>query len=343
MFIPTDDGLAACGVAGEMVDATASTGPITDSRSLVTSWNSNNFDGTVNARADYGNCSAGAHAHYVGTQSSGVVDGSEGFGLCKDTFTITSPSVANGQSGTVRFHVTITGGLSETESGDGSVDLVYQIYGSGSATMFRAQATNSGVVPYIGSIDMEGLSGFSTSPGSVSGSGQVHSFVHPLVFGGAFDFNLGLLVATVPGHGIVDSNWQAHITSIEVKDPQGNVLQDFVVTTASGTPYGPGGVAGIGDPRPGADVRLAAFPNPTTGGIRLEFTMPQAAGASLEIHDPAGRLVRRLENGRAGDGTPGSVWWNGQDDRGTFVPGGIYFARLQWNGGSRITRIAIVR
>ncbi len=78
------------------------------------------------------------------------------------------------------------------------------------------------------------------------------------------------------------------------------------------------------------DVLLAARPNPFAGRTRLTFTGPRPAAADdppvVRITDAAGRRVRRLVlDARTG---PRSVEWDGTDDRGRPVPGGLYLVRI---------------
>jgi uncharacterized membrane protein len=87
-------------------------------------------------------------------------------------------------------------------------------------------------------------------------------------------------------------------------------------------------VAGVTpDQAPAADVRLAAWPNPTRGPMTLRFTLPRAADGTLTIHDSAGRLVRRLASGVLAAGAQ-EITWDGRDDKGAPVAAGIYFSHL---------------
>jgi hypothetical protein len=70
-----------------------------------------------------------------------------------------------------------------------------------------------------------------------------------------------------------------------------------------------------------------ASPNPFTASTRIVFSLPRAGRARVEVYDVTGRLVRRLFDGDAASGATG-VTWDGRDDRGARLSGGIYYARL---------------
>lgn len=341
------DGLPGCNVAGGFDDATGAAGPIALSRPLSSSWSTESFSGTASAQSDYGHLVASGHSVFSGFTSSTTVTGAEGFGRCNDSFTITSPSVAGGQPGTIRVLVTIVGGLSTSANATADVELNYQVGGPSIYTMFRSQANNAIASPYVTSLGGVGLAGFALAPGSMSGSGQVGTFAHAIVFGTPITFNLGLFAYTVPGAAsTVDSHFEAYVSGIQVTGPQGQVVTDFVATAASGTTYGPAGVTAVDGPAPGVGgdaVRFAVAPNPTAAGARLSFRLPQRVAARLAIYDAAGRRVRLLRDGEAGPAASESAWWDGRDDHGALLPSGAYYARLNWAGGSRTVRVVLAR
>jgi hypothetical protein len=98
----------------------------------------------------------------------------------------------------------------------------------------------------------------------------------------------------------------------------------------------PGGEA---PPTPTA-VRLSATPNPFRAGVTLNFELPVAGFAEVDVYDLAGRLVRRLYAGRL-DAGPGRLAWDGRDDAGRDTGAGIYFVRLR--AGEAEVRSKVVR
>ncbi len=92
------------------------------------------------------------------------------------------------------------------------------------------------------------------------------------------------------------------------------------------------------DPAPRYRLALRpARPNPFNPRTRLEFELPRAAAARLDVFDVSGRLIATLLNGPSRAG-PGWVEWDGKDDRGSRVGSGIYLYRLSVDGSPRLSR-----
>ena len=97
--------------------------------------------------------------------------------------------------------------------------------------------------------------------------------------------------------------------------------------------------------RPGLGFRLAGG-NPialsgtggTSAATTFELVMPAAGSARVELHDVRGRRVRTLldETLPAGVST---ARWDGRDEAGAPVPGGLYFARATTAFGSGTARV----
>ncbi|TKJ42198.1 hypothetical protein CEE37_00540 [candidate division LCP-89 bacterium B3_LCP] len=70
------------------------------------------------------------------------------------------------------------------------------------------------------------------------------------------------------------------------------------------------------------------FPNPFNPVTTIRFYLPETSQTELTIHDMRGRLVNTLVNGVVSGGVMHEVIWNATDDRGTFLPSGMYIYRL---------------
>ena len=139
--------------------------------------------------------------------------------------------------------------------------------------------------------------------------------------------------------------FQAAISGIQVKGPGGEPVTDFVVVSASGTPYGAGGATAVDRFAPdgsGDFAHLSVFPNPASARVELRFSLPRPAAASLDIYDSTGRLVRRLDSASTREGMQ-SVLWDRRNDQGALMTSGVYFARLSSQGGTATTRITLLR
>jgi hypothetical protein len=97
----------------------------------------------------------------------------------------------------------------------------------------------------------------------------------------------------------------------------------------------------IGPVRP-ALMLLPVTPNPAREAARIAFTLPEASNVRLAIHDPQGKRVRRLLDGRHEAG-PHAVVWDGRDERGEPVPPGVYFCRFEGGGQTLSQRVTWVR
>jgi len=88
-------------------------------------------------------------------------------------------------------------------------------------------------------------------------------------------------------------------------------------------------VSGVGDtPIPAVVVLGQNAPNPFNPTTRIEFSIPEAREVQLCVYDVAGRLVRRLYEGRAPRGFT-AITWDGVNGSGQSVSSGVYFYRLQ--------------
>ena len=92
----------------------------------------------------------------------------------------------------------------------------------------------------------------------------------------------------------------------------------------------------LGAPR-AEGTALAARRNPT--GLPVELEWRAAGGGTLRVYDVTGRRVRTLPLAPCGAGT---AQWNGRDERGSLVPAGIYFARLECGSLHSQTRVVLL-
>jgi len=113
------------------------------------------------------------------------------------------------------------------------------------------------------------------------------------------------------------------------------------VTTAD-CQIGIGELLAVGAGAPVGVLRVQAAPNPAWGRVSLLAATDRAGAQTLDVLDPAGRLVRRIASGwqPAGERT---LAWDGTDAGGRGVPAGVYLVRLR--AGDRVTwaRVALLR
>ncbi len=88
---------------------------------------------------------------------------------------------------------------------------------------------------------------------------------------------------------------------------------------------------------------LAVWPNPFNAEVSIAFTsIVLGERFTLDIYDALGRLVRPLATGLGGEGMAEWVW-DGRDASGRVAASGVYFVRLRWTGGQRVSRLLLLR
>lgn len=109
----------------------------------------------------------------------------------------------------------------------------------------------------------------------------------------------------------------------------------FAVSDVPGDPLDPEQPGGPGTPGWGAPAVSQLYPvhpNPVDfgrGGVELRLALAQASDAvRLTVHDAMGRRVRSILEGRALAAGEYPLHWDGLDDHGRAVRGGVYFVRL---------------
>lgn len=90
-------------------------------------------------------------------------------------------------------------------------------------------------------------------------------------------------------------------------------------------------------------VGVFAFPNPGRGAMSVQLHVAgvptdRAAQGEAAIYDLTGRRVRMLHRGAVARGLT-TLSWDGRDDRGELLRGGVYLLRFTADGHQAIARI----
>jgi outer membrane protein assembly factor BamB len=101
----------------------------------------------------------------------------------------------------------------------------------------------------------------------------------------------------------------------------------------TGVPWGPG-LAGL--------HLSEAAPNPSRGRAVWSLLADRPGIARLQLFAADGRRVRELGGAEFAAGTLRPLVWDGRDDSGLEVPGGVYHARLLYNGVIAADRRVVV-
>ena len=146
-----------------------------------------------------------------------------------------------------------------------------------------------------------------------SGSGTYSEFTD---WGPALDLD-GTL--RYPASFFEDHDGELYI--VEYRSSIGEIWKIVPDSTVVGAPLARGPVSPAG-------LRLGpASPNPFDRSTRFEVHGGGAADLDVTIYSAAGRLVRRLHSGPAGDVL--SLAWDARDESGIDVPNGVYFLRAE--------------
>jgi hypothetical protein len=92
-------------------------------------------------------------------------------------------------------------------------------------------------------------------------------------------------------------------------------------------------------PAPQAVRLYASQPSPFKASTVLRFDLSVASRARLVVYDLSGRAVRRLFDQDAAAAGSYALAWDGRDDAGRSVPGGVYFYRLETGRGDQSARV----
>ncbi|HET9326239.1 MAG TPA: FlgD immunoglobulin-like domain containing protein [Candidatus Eisenbacteria bacterium] len=87
---------------------------------------------------------------------------------------------------------------------------------------------------------------------------------------------------------------------------------------------------------------LGATPNPFTSSTSIQFELPRAGRARIDVYDAGGRRVTTLLDGEVGHGAH-RVRWEGVDDSGRRVRPGLYLCRLEAASESRTAKLMLLR
>ena len=136
---------------------------------------------------------------------------------------------------------------------------------------------------------------------------------------------------------------------------QARAAAEFAAGREYYTALASGGLAAGGEDGSAAPPRAEVVnaPNPFGSATTIEFDVPGSGSigaariaapreASVSIYDVAGRLVRRLVNRPFAPGRY-RVAWDCRDDRGSPMPSGVYFARVDAGGTTAGRKLILVR
>jgi hypothetical protein len=87
---------------------------------------------------------------------------------------------------------------------------------------------------------------------------------------------------------------------------------------------------------------LQNAPNPFSRQTTIKYQIAQPGKVSLKVYNIAGQLVKILDDGYRTAGEH-SKTWDGKDETGKRVAGGLYFYRLNAAGINEVKRLVLVK
>jgi hypothetical protein len=103
-----------------------------------------------------------------------------------------------------------------------------------------------------------------------------------------------------------------------------------------------GSLSGL-EPDDSPDIPRDVILNVINNGMaRIVFGLPSSSQVSLDVYDVSGRLVEALVSGRRAEGYH-TIDWNGEGVSGSPVSPGVYFVRLDSDGGRRTAKVVLAR
>ncbi len=178
---------------------------------------------------------------------------------------------------------------------------------------------------------------------TVTNSGPGELLVTDIVTGGGL-FTANLDELTVPPGG--SRALQVTFTPAE-PGPAADLLQ-----LSSNDPTAPLlaiALAGVGAQIVAVDaavpsvLSLDLYPNPLNPRATLRFSIPAPGQATLVVYDLKGSAVRHLLAAVHLPAGLHTTTWDGNDDTGSPLPSGVYFARLRTAGRALTVRATLVR
>ena len=101
-------------------------------------------------------------------------------------------------------------------------------------------------------------------------------------------------------------------------------------------------LAGPDEALPEAYDLSTIYPNPFSGTTTIEYQLPEAGHARMEIYNATGQLVNVLIDGEQPQGYL-NVHWKGDDNRGIPVASGVYLVRYEAGGSIQTKKIVVIR
>lgn len=93
------------------------------------------------------------------------------------------------------------------------------------------------------------------------------------------------------------------------------------------------------NPLPVLNSEVIAYPNPFRENLTLIYNLEKQDNINISVYNLNGKLLRTLENNSLMKEGINTVQWDGNDNSGNSVPGGLYYIKIQGNNINKTTKL----
>jgi hypothetical protein len=138
-----------------------------------------------------------------------------------------------------------------------------------------------------------------------------------------------------------------HRVTVSIKNPQANgvYLSGLKVYRSIDGKAGNGGPQSAGSGALESWCHLIVTPNPFSNNLKIRLQIPEQSNekAGIKIYDTAGRLIKSFRQSTSTEHNKSELSWDGCDDNGRQLPGGIYFIELKSGNQSKTEKVIKLR
>jgi hypothetical protein len=87
---------------------------------------------------------------------------------------------------------------------------------------------------------------------------------------------------------------------------------------------------------------ISVYPNPFNPATTIRYTLPSKGRVTIGIYDARGARVATLIDQEQPAG-PYTIPWGGRSDAGSATSSGVYFARIEFSGETRASKMVLLK
>jgi len=150
-------------------------------------------------------------------------------------------------------------------------------------------------------------------------------------------------LAFVTGGWLGDGGSPVYIVDISGQFIQDTIFAPGTMTNAIAVQPQMHGDGTPVDENPAAALRLGAWPNPFNPRTEIRFVVDDVGPVDLAIYDAGGARVRVLYSGAVLEAGEHHLLWNGRDEAGRRLAGGVYLLNLETGRGTEQLKVVLLK